>query len=82
MADSTTRTHLERVKAFLADRQWDDAVEILRQIMENHGGKMFELSEGRYISLREYCQLRIAALPEPALQALSRSSRSAGPPAL
>jgi outer membrane protein assembly factor BamB len=67
LADSTTRTHLERAKAFLADRQWDDAVEILRQIMENPGGKMFEVADGRYISLRDYCHLRIAALPEPAL---------------
>jgi len=68
LAESSTRTHLERVKAALGDRQWDDAVEILRQIAENSGGKLFEIAEGRYVSLRDYCQLRIAALPEPALK--------------
>ncbi|HEY5315247.1 MAG TPA: tetratricopeptide repeat protein, partial [Pirellulales bacterium] len=39
-ADSATRTHLERVRAFLANRQWDEAVETLRQVMEEHGEKL------------------------------------------
>src|SRR5438067_1411607 len=42
-ADSTVRAHLERVRAYLADQQWDEAVETLRQVMENHGGKMIAL---------------------------------------
>lgn len=68
LADSSTRTHLERVKAALADQQWDDAVEILRQVMEAHAGKMFELADDRYVGLRDYVQLRICALPTPALR--------------
>lgn len=68
LAESSTRTHLERVKALLAAEQWDDAVEILRQVMENHGGKMFEVSPQRYVSLRDYCQMWIASLPPPALK--------------
>ena len=39
-ADSATRTHLERVRAFLGNRQWDEAVETLRQVMEEHGEKL------------------------------------------
>lgn len=39
-ADSATRTHLERVKAFVANQQWDEAVETLREIMEEHGEKL------------------------------------------
>ncbi len=34
-ADATVLAQLERVKACLADRQWDEAVETLRQVMEN-----------------------------------------------
>ena len=39
-ADSATKTHLERVRAFVANEQWDEAVETLRQVMENHGEKV------------------------------------------
>ena len=38
-ADSSVRAHLERVKAYVADHQWDEAVETLRQLMEDHGGE-------------------------------------------
>jgi outer membrane protein assembly factor BamB len=65
--DSATRTHLERVRACLADEQWDEAVETLRQIMENQGGKVIHLSGQRYGNLRDFCHLRISALPSPAL---------------
>ncbi|HXT58259.1 MAG TPA: hypothetical protein VN699_06470, partial [Pirellulales bacterium] len=39
-ADAATRTHLEQVRAFLGNGQWDEAVETLRQVTENHGGKV------------------------------------------
>jgi outer membrane protein assembly factor BamB len=67
-ADSASRTHLERVTAFLADEQWDEAIETLRQVMENQSSKVVEISPGRYINMRNYCQMRLAALPAPALE--------------
>jgi len=66
-ADSTVRAHLERVKAYLADEQWDEAVETLREVMENHGGKVIGLTRSRFVNLAEYCQVQIAGLPAPAL---------------
>jgi outer membrane protein assembly factor BamB len=66
-ADSAVRAHLERVKAYVADRQWDDAVETLRQVMENHGGKMIPLTRMRYINVADYCHLQTASLPAEAL---------------
>ena len=39
-ADSAVRAHLERVKAYVSEGQWDEAVETLRQVMENHGRKV------------------------------------------
>ncbi|MBI3837208.1 MAG: PQQ-binding-like beta-propeller repeat protein [Planctomycetia bacterium] len=66
-ADSAVRAHLERVKAYVADRQWDDAVETLRQVMENHGGKMIPLSRTRYINVADYCHIQTASLPSEAL---------------
>jgi outer membrane protein assembly factor BamB len=66
--DSTVRAHLERVKAYVADGQWDEAVETLRQVMESHAGKVINLAGRRYINLADYCHLQIAALPPPALE--------------
>jgi len=67
-ADAATRTHLERAKAFIADEQWDEAVEILRQVTESHGGKVLPVSPWRFVSVRDYCHLQIASLPPAALE--------------
>lgn len=66
-ADSATRAHLERVKAYVDDGQWDEAVETLRQVMETQGGKVVPLTPARYVSLADFCHLQIAALPADAL---------------
>ncbi len=66
-ADSTVRAHLERVRAFVADRQWDEAVETLRQVMENHGSKVIPLTPTRYLNVTDFCHVQIAALPDDAL---------------
>lgn len=70
--DGAVRSHLERVKAFLADGQWDEAVETLRQLMQNSGDRLIEFRDRRYITLREYCHAILASLPPEAL-ALYRS---------
>lgn len=67
-ADSGTRAHLERVKAYIADGQWDEAVETLRQVMETQGRKVVAAAPGRYVSVADYCHLQIAALPPQALK--------------
>lgn len=67
-AGAATRTHLEQVRAFLANQQWDEAVETLRQVTENHGGKVIGLTPNRYISVRDYCHLLVAGLPPEALE--------------
>ena len=66
--ESSVRGQLERVRACVADQQWDEAVETLRAISENPGGKVIALSENRYINLADYCHAQIAALPLPALE--------------
>src|SRR3954454_17583322 len=49
--DSTTKSHLERVKAYIAASQWDEAVETLRQVMENNAGKVIGVSERRFVNV-------------------------------
>jgi outer membrane protein assembly factor BamB len=67
-AESTVLADLERVKAYLSDRQWDEAVETLQQLMESSADKLLGVTEQRYVSLRDWCQLQLAALPPAALQ--------------
>ncbi len=66
-ADSTVRTDLQRVKAYLDDRQWDEAVETLRQVMENSASKLIPVAEGRYISISDFGHLQLTGMPPEAL---------------
>lgn len=66
--ESVARSHLERVDALVDDHQWDEAVETLRQVMENHGSEVTEIGPGHYVRVREKCHARIAALPPEALR--------------
>jgi len=67
-ADGAAPAQLERVKAFLANQKWDEAVETLRQVMENSEGKLLGVTENRFVSVRDYCQMQLAALPAEALK--------------
>ena len=67
-ADSSARRHLEQAQSYLADGQWDEAIESLRQVAENHGGQVIEVAPGRYQSVRDYCHAQFAALPAEALE--------------
>lgn len=66
-AGSDVRAHLERIKAYVAEGQADEAVDALQKIMETHGSKMIALARGRYVNLTDYCHVQIASLPDEAL---------------
>jgi cellulose synthase operon protein C len=66
--DNTVRAQLDRVSALLADRQWGEAIEILRQLAETTEGKLLDVAPHRFVPLRDWCQLRLAALPPEALK--------------
>ena len=66
--DHAVLAQWERAKALLADRQWDEAIEILGQLAESSAGKLLAVTNRRYVSLRAWCQLQLAALPPEALK--------------
>src|SRR5947207_6237292 len=79
LVDSAALNHLSRVNEYLANRQWENAVGTLRRVGEQYGDGLVKvedhsihganrLSAGWYISIRQYCQMRIAALPPEALR--------------
>ena len=61
-ADSTARATLERIKDYVQNGQSDEAVESLRQVMEQYGEKIIRVSDDRCLSIREYCQVQLASL--------------------
>jgi outer membrane protein assembly factor BamB len=69
---NTVLANLQRAKACLDDRQWSEGVETLRQVMETSGGMLMGVTERRYVSVRDYCHLRLSQMPSEAL-ALYRS---------
>jgi len=66
-ADNTVRTTLDRVTQYLADEQWQEAVETLCEVMEQSGDKLFGVTDRRFVSVRDYCHLQLASLPPDAL---------------
>ena len=66
--DSTVRAHLERARAYVDNRQWAEAVETYRLLMDNQGGKVIAVAPRRYIRLADYCHLQLASLPAVALE--------------
>ena len=72
LADLATKAHLQLIKEAVAGQQWEEAVEGLRKLTEDHGGKVVFYTPRRYVSVRDSCHLQIAELPPDAL-ALYRS---------
>ncbi len=64
--DAATRAALKRADAQIADRQWDEAIESLRQLMEHSGEKLIAVDPERFAPLSEYCQMRLVELPPEA----------------
>lgn len=83
-ADASTQAHIERIEAFLADEQWDEAVETLRRLAAEHGDELIAVKDSpdarddpkrpfgtqRYIPLRQWCHARLAVWSQSAPAAL------------
>lgn len=84
LIDNASRAHLDRVPQLLADDQLDEAVEILRRVMETDGDRLMpvpEYADGRktpfvrYYPVRHVCHRHLASLAHlsPAALDLYRS---------
>ena len=66
-AETVVRTYLDRAKAYLADGQWDEAIQTYRRVAVESGDKLIGVTPHRYLPVRDYCQLQLTALPPKAL---------------
>jgi outer membrane protein assembly factor BamB len=87
LLDSAAATHLESAKKFLAEKQWEEAVDAIRRVMEADAGRLVKVPEDRklpegferLIPAREFCQWRLAALAKDAPEALAHYRKLVDP---
>lgn len=80
--DPSSAAQLENAKRFLAERQWDEAVEAIRRVQETEPARLVKVDLSRqvagfepYITAAQYCQWRMAALAGEAPEALAHYRR-------
>jgi outer membrane protein assembly factor BamB len=67
LISGTTAARIEQAQALSADKNWDEAVDILRDVAGEDTKRVVDLGGGRLVTLREYCHMQLAALPAEAL---------------
>ena len=72
VVSGATAARLEQARALAADKNWDEAVDVLRELAAEPTGAVVEVSDGRFVSLRTYCHLQLARLPAEALATYRR----------
>lgn len=65
--DAAAAKKLAAARDLLSARQWSDGIDLVRQIAEQHGDKMVAASDGRYVSVQQYCNLLLSDLPAEGL---------------
>ncbi|MDA0833588.1 MAG: PQQ-binding-like beta-propeller repeat protein [Planctomycetota bacterium] len=54
---------LEVVKDYLADKQWNQAIELVQNIAENHQHSLVPIASGRYVNAGYLCQGMLSEFP-------------------
>ena len=67
LPDHAAYAHLEQLKTYVAGGEWSDALDVLGVLSESYGEQVLEVSPRRYLNIRDYCHLQIAALPKDVL---------------
>jgi len=70
--DGQLRHRLARLDEYLASRQWDEAVEAIREVIAAGDDQVVRIDDEIAVNLRQYCHVQIASFPPEAL-ALYRS---------
>src|SRR5206468_3187379 len=66
--DGAAVKKLRTAEEHIQVQQWAEAVDLLRQIVEAHGDKLAAVAPNRYVNVRTYAHMLVAALPPAGLQ--------------
>ena len=67
-----TAARLEQARQLAAAHNWDEAIDIWRELIADKSDRVVALDSNRYLSVRNYCHLQIARLPAEGLVAYRR----------
>lgn len=67
-----TSARLEQARALAAGRNWEEAVDIYRELSADNTGRVVALHDNRYVSLRTYGNLQLARMSAEGLAAYRR----------
>ena len=86
LADNATLAHLKRFDALLAEQQWNEAVETIRQVAETSGDQLVQVTPSdrrfrRYLPLATACQMKLIELARSSPKALALYRRQVDPAA-
>jgi len=59
---------LGAARDFLGAQQWGDAVELLRQIADQHGERLVAIDSGRFVNVQTYADILISSMPPEGLK--------------
>lgn len=59
---------LGAARDYLAARQWGDAIDLLRQIADQHGERLVAIEPGRYVNVQTFADILIASMPPEGLK--------------
>jgi len=66
--DPVAAKMLGAARDYLAARQWGDAVDLLRQIADQHGERLVAIEPGRYVAVQTFADILIASMPPEGLK--------------
>ena len=66
--DPVAAKMLGAARDYLAARQWGDAVDLLRQIADQHGERLVAIEPGRYVNVQTFADILIASMPPEGLK--------------
>jgi outer membrane protein assembly factor BamB len=87
LLDAAGAAHLENARQLLAQKEYDEAVEAIRRVLENDGGRLIPVHRDPkandgvtwHVTVREYCHWRLASLAHEAPEALAAYRRLVDP---
>ena len=65
--DPVAAKMLGAARDYLVARQWADAVDLLRQIADQHGERLVAIEPGRYVNVQTFVDILIASMPPEGL---------------
>jgi outer membrane protein assembly factor BamB len=68
---------LERLGSLVRERQYDEALELLRRVADEFGRRLVRAEPNRWVTVRDFCHLQLAALPADVLEAYRKRTDAA-----